>query len=409
MALADQLSIRLVVAFSEATQPLTLTSEVFADSDQEPFEIFCAIATTTCDQFVSVRTATDHIPAGDSADRSRSTTHRATPRDGSSATNGDISGSQSNGDDRNVRRRTNSERPPSASRPRLSMSDQAPTHISNSVPTGQIHSRTTSGEDGGDRQPGNGDTGNPLFLPGGSQRELEDAGDDLPQSQSQRARLSQAEVEQMSGLGDLDEVMEAMDDEQHEEELEEMRASQVQLRDDHDEDEEEAAAQAEEEQGAQPATQSGRPRAPLADITMDPDESVLFPPVTQQQEQRMAEEEERTTGPPDAERELDVEKSFGPSDLLDLTSDRQQTTADDEPIDDREGQAERVSEEEQEQEQCDRDEPLPPTQIMTSAKSRDDIVDREVRFTVVQLFAPHADRLSLNLYFQTELHVAGVK
>lgn len=249
MALADQLSIRLMVAFSEPTQPLTLTSETYDDLEREPFEIFCAIATTTCDQFTSVRTASDPPANGTrSGSTPAASSSRGLSRERSTTALGDSN--EGEGDGRNVRRRSNSERPATGSRARLSMSNR-PTHISNSVPTTtteQTKSRTTSNDP---RANGGGQQREPLFLPAGSQNDPShetDAQAEAGPSHSQQPRLSQAEVEAMSGLGDLDEMMEAMDDEQHQEELEEIRASQ--------------AVAAEPEPDDEEST-----RQPLADIT----------------------------------------------------------------------------------------------------------------------------------------------
>lgn len=235
------------MAFSEAGQPFTLTSEVFEDGDPIPYEIFCAIATTTCDQFVTVKTPSDP-PSANGGDRSRSRSStsflnrtgtgggrsgsmngRVSQASGAAGDNPTTEHATDDGDeDRHVRRRVHSERPPSA-RPRLSMSDR-PIHISNSIPTGPSRGATISAA-GAIASEGDSNTTshdpNALFLPGGSQVELDDtgAGPSTTRTQTQ-PRLTQREVEELTGLENLDEVMEAMDDEQHEEELEEMRASQ---------------------------------------------------------------------------------------------------------------------------------------------------------------------------------------
>jgi hypothetical protein len=217
MALADQLSIKLVVAFSEPGQPLTLTSDPEeADKSTIP-DIFCAIATTTCDQFLTVKTPSDPQPTT-SGHRTGSSTsfldrHGSRGRDVSVGANG---ASQDGGEDRNVRRRLNSEQP--VRRGRLSMSSQ-PSRVNNSVPTTTSTRHASNGEE-------------PLFLQTDSQYQAHDSNEHeydpgtTGLSASQQPRLSQAEVEAISGLGDMDDVMDAMDDLQHEEEVEEMRASQ---------------------------------------------------------------------------------------------------------------------------------------------------------------------------------------
>jgi hypothetical protein len=133
MALADQLSIKLVVAFSEPGQPLTLTSDPEEADESTIPDIFCAIATTTCDQVLTVKTPSDPQPTT-SGNRTGSSTsfldrHGSRARDNSVGANG---ASEDGGEDRNVRRRLNSEQP--VRRGRLSMSSQ-PSRVNNSVPT----------------------------------------------------------------------------------------------------------------------------------------------------------------------------------------------------------------------------------------------------------------------------------
>ncbi|KAK8849459.1 hypothetical protein IAR55_004792 [Kwoniella newhampshirensis] len=65
LVLAEQLSITLNVAFSMATQPLTLTS---LTNELEEFSIFCAIATTSCDAFVDVRQSSVDLKRSRSSD-----------------------------------------------------------------------------------------------------------------------------------------------------------------------------------------------------------------------------------------------------------------------------------------------------------------------------------------------------
>jgi len=64
--LAEQLGISLTIAFSEATQPLTLTST--EETSEDGFAIFCAIATTTSDAFDPPRCKVQ-IRSGSSSER----------------------------------------------------------------------------------------------------------------------------------------------------------------------------------------------------------------------------------------------------------------------------------------------------------------------------------------------------
>jgi len=218
LALADQLSIKLVVAFSEAGQPLTLTSDPNdADQDETP-DIFCAIATTTCDQFLTVRTQSDQ-PQSNGRTTSGSTTstsflNRNNSRQREFSLGAD--GSNGNGDDeRNVRPRLSSEQP--SRRGKLSLSTQ-PSRVPNSLPT--TTTRTSGGSSTSQHQHRHNDDDDPLFIPTDTQYQ-NDHDDDHPPP-----RMSQAEVEAIAGLGDMDDILDGMDDLQHEEEVEEMRASQ---------------------------------------------------------------------------------------------------------------------------------------------------------------------------------------
>jgi len=220
LALADQLSIKLVVAFSEAGQPLTLTSDPNdADQDETP-DIFCAIATTTCDQFLTVRTQSDQPQSNDRTTSGSTTTsflNRNNSRQrefslGANGSNGDGNGE----DERNVRPRLSSEQP--SRRGRLSLSTQ-PSRVPNSLPT-TTSRKTSGGPSTSQQQHRHGDDDNPLFIPTDTQYQNDH--DD----EHSAPRLSQAEVEAIAGLGDFEDLLDGMDDLQHEEEVEEMRASQ---------------------------------------------------------------------------------------------------------------------------------------------------------------------------------------
>lgn len=218
--MADQLSIKLVVAFSEAGQPLTLTSDPNdADQDETP-DIFCAIATTTCDQFLTVRTQSDQLQSNDRT-TSGSTTTSFLNRNNSRQREFSLGANGSNGnghseDERNVRPRLSSEQP--SRRGRLSLSTQ-PSRVPNSLPT-TTSRKTSGGPSTSQHQNRQGDDENPLFIPTDTQYQ-NDHDDD-----HSAPRLSQAEVEAIAGLGGFEDLLDGMDDLQHEEEVEEMRASQ---------------------------------------------------------------------------------------------------------------------------------------------------------------------------------------
>ena len=219
--MADQLSIRLVIAFSEAGQPLTLTSDPNdADQDETP-DIFCAIATTTCDQFLTVRTQSDQPQSNGRTGSGSSTSflnrNNSRHRDLSVGVNGSGEGGEG---ERNVRPRYSSEQP--GRRGKLPLSTQ-PSRVPNSVPT--TTSRTSNGPSAS-QQHQHRDGEDPLFIPTDTQYGLEDDFGDQGQENSQAPPLSQAQIDAIAGLGDMDDVMDGMDDLQHDEEVEELRASQ---------------------------------------------------------------------------------------------------------------------------------------------------------------------------------------
>lgn len=227
MALADQLSIKLVVAFSEAGQPLTLTSDPNdADEDETP-DIFCAIATTTCDQFLTVRTQSDQAQSngrtGSGSSASFLNRNNSRQRQFSEAANDLNENENGNGEtgERNVRQRLDSAS--SSRRGRLSLSTQ-PSRVPNSVPT--TTSRTSGGPSKSQHQQNN-NGAEALFIATDTQHQLDNEYEYRDQIEDNNApRHSQAEVEAIASLGDMEDVLDGMDDLQHEEEVEEMRASQ---------------------------------------------------------------------------------------------------------------------------------------------------------------------------------------
>jgi len=191
LTLAEQLGIRLAIAYSVPAQPLTITSAPDDDEQNDAsdlkYEVFCAIATTPCEAFADV---VERKPSTSAA--------------GSSVARGSASVSNSHSTPQvnasGKRKRTT-----------LSMSSERAggyvTVIRNSVVED-----TTSGE---------GDT-EPLFLSNSQE---------APGSQmngSQRIRMSQQEALEMAGLGDMDEdelmgAIEAGEDEDMQEEEERER------------------------------------------------------------------------------------------------------------------------------------------------------------------------------------------
>jgi hypothetical protein len=145
------------------------------------------------------------------------------------------------------------------------MSSQ-PSRISNSV---QTTSGRTPGRVNGS-QNGNGNGGaDPLFLPTDSQFQYDTSvdGDNGNGLGMDPPRLSQAEVEAISGLGDMEDLLDGMDDLQHEEEVEEMRASQ------------QAASQGQNQgQGEGMGLSQNLPtRQPLAERILEPDPDIFGP------------------------------------------------------------------------------------------------------------------------------------
>jgi hypothetical protein len=141
-----------------------------------------------------------------------------------------------------------------------------PSRVSNSVPT---TSGRTPGRVSGS-QNGNGNGGaDPLFLPTDSQFQYDTSidGDNGNGLGIHPPRLSQAEVEAISGLGDMEDLLDGMDDLQHEEEVEEMRASQ------------QAASQGQNQgQGEGMGQSQNLPtRQPLAERILEPDPDIFGP------------------------------------------------------------------------------------------------------------------------------------
>ncbi|ORX37984.1 Rad9-domain-containing protein [Kockovaella imperatae] len=193
--LAEQLNISLNIAFSEASQPVTLNS-AFSDDQgsQGDFSIFCAIATTTCEAFKDVATS------GTDGDRKPSTTPSQPPaRTSSSASGLEMGHSRGvNGTATDAPSRSNSVSQQKTKRSRLEMSSgQRAEDVS--VVFNSMRDPMSFQRDGDRDQSG---------------------GSQLPGSQ--RVVMSQQELLEISGLGDMDTLAQELDqaeDEDFEEEL----------------------------------------------------------------------------------------------------------------------------------------------------------------------------------------------
>ncbi|ORY34976.1 Rad9-domain-containing protein [Naematelia encephala] len=199
LSLAEQLGISLTIAFSRPTQPLTLTynPQIDEEGSEDAFSIFCAIATTSCDAFDAIKEGSEAKPT-----RSTSITSDTASRPRASASE-------------QPRKRARLSMAP-ASQPTRVMSQREQVNVVvNSAPA-----RVNAAED--HQREG-------LFLPGASQgapasQQQEDETMLFPQT-TQSRRMTQQEVLEVSGLGELDaaELLDEMDDLQDEEEREEMR------------------------------------------------------------------------------------------------------------------------------------------------------------------------------------------
>ena len=199
MTLAEQVGVGLTVAFSEATQPLTLTGTV--DTADDGFTIFCAIATTTSTAFDDEEAAL------------KSGSERKPPR---STTNQRSDSGQNASHERPSSNRVQPERPRSAKRLEFGRASQQAAVILNSASVA-TRGRVSS-----------------LFLPGGSSqgpsgsqtdgvgpsRETASPESQMPSS-TQKVRMSQKEVMDVSGFGDVDpeKLWEELDDAEEEEEM----------------------------------------------------------------------------------------------------------------------------------------------------------------------------------------------
>ena len=196
LILAEQLSISLSIAFSEASQPVTVTSRLESpDEDaQGDFEIFCAIATTICDAFKDdPKNGAERKPTMTPSEVSgsgRPSVGKAINSDRSKTTsNGTAANGAEAGDAGDQRRsRSESSAPQKKQRTKLNM-------MSNSAANSQRDQPATV---------------HALF---GSQSHSGEHGDGVPGS-SQRRQMTQQEVLESSGFGDMnaEDLMDGMDD-----------------------------------------------------------------------------------------------------------------------------------------------------------------------------------------------------
>ena len=235
LILAEQLSVQLDMAFSEPTQPWTLTSDPRVSESDTYFTIFAAIATTSCDAFASVNTGTEGVPLK----RSRSSTTDPPELNGADQWSNGHGGHE---EPSRSRARFSSE--PGRSRSRLSFTPdpKRPAVVVNSVSTSS--SQLQNAEAGPSRN------SQALFLPAGSQTEeehpstsqilreaLDGAGSQRyvlgevpvsPPTPSQRVHMSQQEVLEQAGMGDVD-IHHLIDDLDDLEEEEEKQAEKEEL------------------------------------------------------------------------------------------------------------------------------------------------------------------------------------
>jgi len=194
LQLADQFNMDLDFYFSEATQPLAMSSRFHGldreNNEKQLFTIFCVIATTSCDAFGEIKPETN----GDSR---VPTVSVKTDSDGS------------------ARKRESSSRRPRAS---LSMTAQPPTR-GPSLVTVNVGDRSISQRAMSQRPTPNVEQ-EPLFLPGASQ------------TGSQRVQMSQAEVLEMAGIdeNDMEAALDEMDMEE-EQEMDKQAAAQAETSD----------------------------------------------------------------------------------------------------------------------------------------------------------------------------------
>lgn len=208
--MADSLNIDLTVAFSESTQPLTM---VYTGGEEDDFDIFCAIATTTCDAFPVDLGKNGTGPPNNGLDSKPRRMISDLTEDGYPKRDGpdDAEGS--------VKRRRSSETPRSrrgtmqlSMTPKGRAASAQPLVVLNSAPpsrngdSGPAHSPQHPNNAADDTEE------TALFLAGGSQEDQSDIPrPEHPPAPSQRM-MTQAEVLESLGMGPGETVEDLMDD-----------------------------------------------------------------------------------------------------------------------------------------------------------------------------------------------------
>ena len=210
MALAEQLNIQLTIAFSTPGQPLTITS---AMENAPHFDMFCAIATTSCEAFANVTLAEEK-----ERQDTKSRTGSVDPSGSVGREGTQIKPSSSLG----VTRKQRQPMSLSMSKERLG-------------PTASAVLNVAGGETSA-RHP-NEDISEPLFMPGPSQSDSQQnmsdgsmGGHDLDNtdlpppsaSQTRLVRLSGREMLDVSGMADvdMDQILGELDDADEEDQQE---------------------------------------------------------------------------------------------------------------------------------------------------------------------------------------------
>ncbi|WWD04096.1 hypothetical protein V865_002161 [Kwoniella europaea PYCC6329] len=215
LMLAEQLSATLNVSFSEPGQPLTLTS---LDEEFGEFSIFCAIATTSCEVFKDVRSPSVEIKRSNSD---------APPGPPPPSHGRNLSSSSSS----SGRKRKGSETPSQFKKKSSLNLTAAQEPMSTVYLAHSAVQRNTKAQDDGQMdidpplsQNGNADQ-EALFLPGASQ--VPGSPEQPPRSQA--IRMSQAEILEHAGLGDmnLEEELDLADLDDEKEMEEEFARSQI--------------------------------------------------------------------------------------------------------------------------------------------------------------------------------------
>ena len=200
LLLAEQIGISFAIAYSEATQPLTLTSiSESPDSvnSTDDFEIFCAIATTTCEAFASVPTLT-----ASGSDRKPTRTPSESRAGPSRSDDTDLT----RDDDQPGPNRVNGTTP-SRESPMMGDTDPSRARSMSVNPKGKRARLDMTTQEGSSRR---------VTVIMGSSQAVKEDGDEPPSQSSQRVQMTQKELLEFSGLGDMEGLEEMMDEDDDE-------------------------------------------------------------------------------------------------------------------------------------------------------------------------------------------------